>query len=153
MNLNKKQFEAIKLLLDGLNKSDIAKELNINRRTIYRWLEDEDFNNEYERQIDDIKDCAKNRLRRMMSKALDALERTLNDKNANARFLSAKEILNLNGIDESFEHKKKMDNKKFEQDKQVHADKMTLEIEKIERNTGTEDDTPTTIVFTDNDDE
>lgn len=50
-------------------------------------------------------------------------------------------------------HKQSMDNKKFEQDKQEHADKMTLEIEKIERNTGTEDDTPTTIVFTDDDDE
>lgn len=50
-------------------------------------------------------------------------------------------------------HKIDFDKLKFEQGKQEHADKMTLEIEKIERGIGTEDDTPTTIIFTDNEDD
>ena len=48
-------------------------------------------------------------------------------------------------------HKIDFDNKKHEQDKQVHADKMTLEIEKLERGVGTDDEAPTTILFTDDD--
>lgn len=48
-------------------------------------------------------------------------------------------------------HKIDFDNKKFNQDKQVHADRMTLEIEKLERGIGTDDEAPTKIVFTDND--
>ena len=59
--------------------------------------------------------------------------------------------LELKKLESKF--KQDMALREFEQDKQVHADKMTLEIEKIERNTGTEDDTPTKIVFTDNEDD
>jgi phage terminase small subunit len=36
----------------------------------------------------------------------------------------------------NYEHKVKMDNKRFEQDKQVHADKMAMEEKKINNDTG-----------------
>lgn len=47
-------------------------------------------------------------------------------------------------------HKVWLDKEKLKLDKQIHDDKMVIEIEKLERGVETkETDTPTTIIFTD----
>lgn len=47
--LHEKQKSAIELLLEGKNKSEVCKEINLSRRTLYNWLDDLEFKSELER--------------------------------------------------------------------------------------------------------
>lgn len=47
--LHEKQKSAIELLLEGKNKSEVCKEINLSRRTLYNWLDDLEFKLELER--------------------------------------------------------------------------------------------------------
>ena len=48
--LNDKQLECIELLMDGVNKTAIADKIKVNRKTIYDWLEKEEFKRELDRR-------------------------------------------------------------------------------------------------------
>ena len=48
--LNDKQLECIELLMDGVNKTAIADKIKVNRKTIYGWLEKEEFKCELDRR-------------------------------------------------------------------------------------------------------
>ena len=48
--LNDKQLECIELLMDGVNKTAIADKIKVNRKTIYGWLEKEEFKRELDRR-------------------------------------------------------------------------------------------------------
>ena len=48
--LNDKQLECIELLMDGVNKTTIADKIKVNRKTIYDWLEKEEFKCELDKR-------------------------------------------------------------------------------------------------------
>ena len=48
--LNDKQLECIELLMDGVNKTAIADKIKVNRKTIYGWLEKEEFKRELDKR-------------------------------------------------------------------------------------------------------
>lgn len=97
--LNKKKLQAIDLIIEGkLNKKEIANILHVSRQTIYDWIKDSEFNQEFEIRRDEYINKCKNRLIYVLPKAMEALEKLLTDKNANAKFLAVKEILNQCGL-------------------------------------------------------
>lgn len=52
----KKKQKAVELLINGdLTKKEIAEELGITRQTLYKWMNDERFQAELQKQTDQIK--------------------------------------------------------------------------------------------------
>ena len=47
--LQEKQMIAIELLCQGKTKAETCREINLSRRTLYNWLNDQEFNAELER--------------------------------------------------------------------------------------------------------
>jgi transposase len=45
MSLSPQQIRAAELLAQGNSQQDVAKSLGVNRKTIQRWLQKEDFKN------------------------------------------------------------------------------------------------------------
>jgi transposase-like protein len=43
VTLSSKKYKAVTLLVSGKSQRDTAKELGINEKTLYRWLEETDF--------------------------------------------------------------------------------------------------------------
>ncbi|MEB9610565.1 phBC6A51 family helix-turn-helix protein [Bacillus cereus] len=85
--LNKKQMKAIELLYQGeLTRAEIAEILKVSDRTIYNWIKDPDFIEEYNKRIKIEYSLMVGRASRKMSKLLNA-------KSEHVQFLSAKNIL------------------------------------------------------------
>ena len=78
MRITKRHNEAIELLIDGeLTKEQIAKSVRVSRSTLYKWLEDKDFNEEYQERLNEIERQTRARIRNMTAKALDRQEQIL----------------------------------------------------------------------------
>lgn len=61
--LNKRQREMISLIQKGISITEIARILNVSRRTIYNWLEKEEIKSELDNKkalIAEMIDLAKN---------------------------------------------------------------------------------------------
>ena len=41
--LNEKQLKSIEMLIEGVSKTQIAKDINVERKTIYRWLDNQEY--------------------------------------------------------------------------------------------------------------
>jgi AcrR family transcriptional regulator len=54
--LNGKQYDAIERMLKGSSMPDIAKAVDVDRTTVYRWLKDEEFMVELEARRADSQD-------------------------------------------------------------------------------------------------
>lgn len=97
--LNTKQIDCIELLVtSGKNKTQVAKELGIERKTLYRWMEKEEFVRELERRTRCYKiSMAKEVDRKLMSNvdmAIDVLVDLLkNSDNAETKRKIAMEIV------------------------------------------------------------
>ena len=82
--LNEKQLKSIEMLVEGETKVKIAKDLGIERKTIYRWL---DNNNEYITQLDkrthdfktSVQKDANRKLLNMTNYAIDELVKMSKD--------------------------------------------------------------------------
>ena len=71
--LNETQIECIRLLVKGTTKTDIAKELHINRTTVYDWLKLEEFKAELDKCQQEYLDSAIYKLKRAAPVAADKL--------------------------------------------------------------------------------
>lgn len=99
MKLGKKHKTAIKLLIEGeLSKEEIAQSVKVSRKTLYNWLNDADFSEEYNEQVAEIDRKVKRRISNMVNDALDRQKRILNkSKNDNAAAVVAKDVLDRAG--------------------------------------------------------
>lgn len=80
-------MKAIELLYQGeLTRAEIAEILKVSDRTIYNWIKDPDFIEEYNKRIKIEYSLMVGRASRKMSKLLNA-------KSEHVQFLSAKNIL------------------------------------------------------------
>ena len=68
--LSERQVIAIPHLVSSKTASETAELVGVNRKTIYRWLDDPAFRDEYDRQRDAVANFARSSMRALMLKAL-----------------------------------------------------------------------------------
>ena len=73
--LTNKQLDCIELLMDGLNKTAIADKIGISRKTIYKWMENEEFKAELDRRKQKICNDALSDLKGSTKDLLKAVEK------------------------------------------------------------------------------
>ena len=73
--LTNKQLDCIELLMDGLNKTAIADKIGISRKTIYKWIENEEFKLELDRRKQKICNDALSDLKGSTKDLLKAVEK------------------------------------------------------------------------------
>ena len=97
--LTQRQHNAINRLLEGAADKDVAADVGVSRRTIYRWKnEDEAFMAELERRRKELNDEHSDRLRALVGKALDVLDEHVQDKYGPVCHRAAKTLLTLTGL-------------------------------------------------------
>jgi len=95
--LNIQQMNAVELLILGKNDREVAEQVGVTRQTVSGWrLHDPFFQAEVNRQRSEVYASAIDRLRNLVPKALDTIERELDGPNA---YKTAFEILRLAGFD------------------------------------------------------
>lgn len=99
MRITVKHKKVIELLIEGdLTKEEIAKSVHIARSTLYKWLEDEEFKEEYDEQLAEIERRIRRRINNMTKSALDRQEKILQKgKNDIAAAAVAKDVLDRAG--------------------------------------------------------
>jgi transposase-like protein len=94
-DLNEKQRAAIELLVSGKSYTAVAKAINIDRSTLFRWRQDALFQQALEERHMELWSEATQRLRGLVHPSLDVLEADLNQRYDRARFRAAATILRL----------------------------------------------------------
>jgi hypothetical protein len=93
------QLRALELLLDGTSVGLVAKTCGVDRRTIYRWRnEDAAFRAELERGRREIWIDSIDRMRMLVSRSLDVLDEQLDDDYDPVRVRAAGMVLNHSGL-------------------------------------------------------
>ena len=90
----------MKLLLEGkLSISDIADSVKKSRKTIYNWIDDPDFKEEYEEMKSDYERTIKARVVHLAKTALDTQENIMKEsKNDMARANVSSDVLDRAGF-------------------------------------------------------
>jgi hypothetical protein len=96
--LSPKQNAAIELLLLGRNMRDIAEAIGIDRRTLFRWRQDELFREELDQRRCELWSVAADRLKALVHPSLDVLEKELSDRFDRTRHRAAATILRLSDL-------------------------------------------------------
>ena len=87
---------AIALILAGKCDTDVAKEVGVNRKTIYRWRnDDETFKNVLIRRRRELWQGVGDRLRSLLDPAVDVLVAQMHDRLDATRFKAATALLKL----------------------------------------------------------
>ena len=79
-----RQEQAIQALLTGANVNEAAKLIQVGRTTLYRWLNDAAFRTAYHTAQERSHIWSVNRLQSLTAKAIQVLERILDDAEAPA---------------------------------------------------------------------
>ena len=100
MKINKTHRNVMKLLLEGkLSISEIADSVKKSRKTIYNWIEDPDFKEEYEEMKRDYERTIKARVVHLAKTALDTQETIMKEsKNDMARANVSSDVLDRAGF-------------------------------------------------------
>lgn len=91
--LTPQQEQAALLLASGESVTDVASKINVNRATIYLWLQKVGFKCFYNQQCQIIKDNIRNGLFGLYGDALQALKDTLKSENEQAKLKAAMYVL------------------------------------------------------------
>jgi hypothetical protein len=91
--LTPQQEQAATMLASGDNISTVARQLNLNRSTLYEWQENTAFKCFYNQQCHDHQQAVKNALFGLHSAAVDTLTDLLNNGNENTRLKAAMWLL------------------------------------------------------------
>lgn len=83
--LTEKQLKAIRLLVDGHNLAEVARQIGVDRSTVHRWSNDnEAFVTEYDKQRLEAQVQSDAHLRRFQAQALETILRLMTDDKAPA---------------------------------------------------------------------
>jgi transposase-like protein len=95
--LTAQQEQAIQALLTGVNIKEAARHVHVGRTTLYRWLNDAAFRAAYHVAQERSHTWTVNRLQNLAAKAIQVLERTLDDAEmpALAKVEAARAVLDL----------------------------------------------------------
>ena len=91
--LSEKQVLAIPHLVSAKSFGETAELVGVNRRTIYRWMDDPTFREEYDRQRDAVASFARASMRSLMLKALSVQAERLDSDDPRERARAAKAIM------------------------------------------------------------
>lgn len=98
-----KQYQAIKLLLEGKNQQQVAEEVGVNRNTIGNWLRNDEFRDEYNKQLLDL-------MNTLAGEALAHIASLMrNASSESVRLNASKDILSRAGFDATAKSKVEMD--------------------------------------------
>ena len=87
------QIKAINALLTAKDRSKAADQAGVSRKTLYRYLENEDFKRELSRRKNELLETGSCALTAAVEKAISTLEELLDCKQPNIRRLAAVNIL------------------------------------------------------------
>ena len=91
--LSERQVLAIPHLVSAKSASETAELIGVNRTTIYRWMDDPTFRDEYDRQRDAVATFARDGMRTLMLKALSVQAERFDSDDPKERARVAKEII------------------------------------------------------------
>ena len=91
--LSERQELAIPHLVSAKSASETAELIGVNRTTIYRWMDDPAFREEYDRQRDAVANFARSSMRALMLKAMSIQAERLDSDDPKERARAAKEII------------------------------------------------------------
>lgn len=98
-----KQYQAIKLLLEGKSQQQTADEIGVNRNTIGNWLRNDEFRDEYNKQLLDL-------MNTLAGEALAHIASLMrNASSESVRLNASKDILSRAGFDATSKSKVEMD--------------------------------------------
>jgi transposase-like protein len=97
-SLNDQQKVAIVMLLMGKRLSAIAKKIEVDPKTLYRWRQQESFRVELERRRAELWSDAADRMRAMVHPALDVLEAELSARYDRSRYRAANAVLSHSNL-------------------------------------------------------
>ena len=80
-------------LVSSKTASETAELVGVNRKTIYRWMDDPAFRDEYDRQRDAVAKYARYSMRALLLKALSIQAERLDSDDPKERARAAKEII------------------------------------------------------------
>jgi hypothetical protein len=101
--LNERQHAAIELLVLGLATGQVAQRLDIDRKTLFNWRQNESFQRELQRKRQELWSEVGHRIRALAHPSLDEMERQLSDPYDRTRFGAAVTILKLSNIGKACE--------------------------------------------------
>ena len=87
--LNNKQLQAISMLMDNVQKSEIASKLGVSRTTLYKWIDNEEFKLELDRRRQEISKHALSDLKGDTKQILEAVKKLGYEAESEAVRLSA----------------------------------------------------------------
>ena len=99
--LSVRQLAAIELLVLGKATGAVARELDIDRKTLFNWRKLECFDRGLNRRRRELWDAAGLRVGSMVQRSLDVMEAELYDPYDRSRFRAATVILRLSNISKS----------------------------------------------------
>jgi phage terminase small subunit len=93
--LSKKQRRAIPILIQTKSKTAMCEEAGISIRTLSRWMTQEAFKTEYNRQRDEVVQGALDRMKIALTPAVDTLINVMSDdrESSNVRVRCAEDII------------------------------------------------------------
>ena len=94
-SLNDQQKTAVEMLAVGKSFGRIARFIEIDPRTLYRWRQDPIFREALHRRRRELWSDAIDRVRGMVTPSLDIVEQHLTDRYERIRFRAAQTVLNL----------------------------------------------------------
>ena len=98
--LNEKQMAAIEMLAAGKALGLAAKDLGIDRRTLFRWRQQEPFREVVRQRHRELWGDASERLRMLIGPAVEILAEHMNDQYDRSRFRGAMAVLSLTKLHE-----------------------------------------------------
>src|SRR2546421_4920314 len=94
-SLNEKQLAAIEMLVVGRSLTTIAKQIEVDRKTLYRWRKDDQFLEVLNARRREVWGDVVGRLRDLTQPSLEVIAEHLEDRYDRARFRAASLILRL----------------------------------------------------------
>src|SRR5689334_12867622 len=88
-DLNEKQRLAVELMAAGQKVGALAQAVGIDRKTLYRWRQEESFQEAIDARRKELWRRASDRIRALLDPAIDVIEQHLKDDYDRARFRAA----------------------------------------------------------------
>lgn len=96
--LNEKQLSAVELLTSGKGYGECAAILQVDRKTLYNWRQDELFQEALTDRRKELWGRANDRVRALLGPAIDVMEQQLKEKYDLSRVRAATVLLRLAGM-------------------------------------------------------
>ncbi len=96
-NLTKKQLQALPYLVASPTKGDAAKMAEVSRATLYRWMEDPEFREEYERLGEAANAIVRTEMNGLMLKAAAVFSEAMDDSFREYRLRAAQAVIDARG--------------------------------------------------------